>query len=363
MTNFIWMFPWDLEGREPDAVLDELEGLGLNAASLALAYHGGRMLLPRHPSRAVYEQHPGALYFPCDATGFGAIRPHVSQLSGLVPPFLEAAKRRGFPVYAWLVLCHNDFLGAQFPDCTIENAFGDRYSYALCPSHPAVRQYIVELCVQAAAVEGIRGLDLEALSYMGYDHASLHDKRGMTLFPQRIDALSLCFCRYCRGVMGKPADRLRDDARLAIRDGRDIDWSCAMTARRLNLITLLREVRMAVETARIHLRFTPDLDSHGGKTPLFLEDLEELADYAVYSFFRNHIDSMTEAVGRIPRTGVPKLGGFIFHNPDCIGVRDIERRLDLLAEKGFEGAGFYSYALANAEQLGWLRRALKGSSI
>ena len=136
MKRSIWLGAWDLEDRDPDIVLDELVGLGLNACGLALSYHGGRMVLPRHPKRFVYELHPSAVYAPIDLSGFGRLKPEVSPLSTIVPAFLKAAQRRGFPVWAWTVLCHNDYLGALAPDCCVENAFGDRYTYALCPSHP-----------------------------------------------------------------------------------------------------------------------------------------------------------------------------------------------------------------------------------
>ena len=52
----------------------------------------------------------------------------------------------GLAVNAWLVPLHNTRLGQAYPDITVENAFGDRYVYSLCPSSPDAREYAIALC-------------------------------------------------------------------------------------------------------------------------------------------------------------------------------------------------------------------------
>lgn len=356
MKLSIWMCPWDLEGRDPEAVLDELQSLGLNCCSLAVAYHGGRMLLPRHPWRMVYEQHPSALYFEPDLSRFGRLKPAVSPLAGLLPPFLQAARRRGFPVEAWTVFCHNDYLGATAPDCCVENAFGDRYTYALCPSHPDVRAYILALGEAVAKMEGIAAIDVEALSYMGYEHLSLHDKRGTKLSPAAAQMLSVCFCRYCRA---RESEEKAEAARRAIRAAVNEEAAAGLPAIEPTPIPpVLRELRSAAGGMRLNLRVSPDRLFHGGKTAISFEEAAQVADEATLTFFGTPV-SGAPIPPRATRP-LPVRAGFVFHGPDCSSEADVRNRLETLAATDPDGISFYSYSMASRTQLEWLRRTLKG---
>ena len=362
MTRSIWMGPWDLEGREADAVLDELQGIGLTAASLAMSYHGGRMLLPRHRSRLVYELHPGAAYFEPDGRHYEGLRlqPAVSPLAPLTLKFLDAAARRNFPVSAWTVLCHNDFLGVQQPDCCIENVFGDRYTYALCPSHPDVQAYILALCADIARIPGVACLDVEALSFMGYEHQSLHDKRGITLDRESISMLSLCFCEHCRANMGADAEAVRQGVRKAIQTGMVADGNAVIQARRRVLVALLARLRHATKPAPINLRISTDPEFHGGKTALSFVDAAPFVDAATVTYFGASFEHMAEQIKTLIPSDIPLHGGIVFHNPDCISERDLLKRLALLEGAAFAGTSFYSYSMAAKSQIEWLRNALKG---
>ena len=318
MKRSIWLGPWDLEDRDPDIVLDELVGLGLNACSLALSYHGGRMVLPRHPKRFVYELHPSAVYVPVELSEFGRLKPEVSPLSAIVPAFLDAAQRRGFPVWAWTVLCHNDHLGTLAPDCCVENAFGDRYTYALCPSHPDVQKYVVALCAALSAIPGITGLDVEALSFLGHEHASLHDKCGVDWSTQKSSLLSLCFCEYCH-----PPDELRRAVRHAIRTDGEVDWSELLAIRQSTLQALLSKLRTAVGHTPINLRISLDPRFHGGKTALPLHLIAGLVNTATITFFGANLESIRQQLAELSATKLPIEAGFVFHGPDCTSLEDL----------------------------------------
>ncbi len=360
MTRSIWICPWDLESREPDAVLDELQGLGLTACSLGLSYHGGRMILPRHPSRFVFEQHPGAVYFPADPARYSTqrLKPVVNKLADLVPPFLAAAKRRNFPVWAWTVLCHNDHLGTLAPDCCIENAFGDRYSYALCPSNPDVQAYILTLCAEIAALDGIAGLDIEALSYMGYEHQSLHDKRAIALNKDAISLLSLCFCRHCRSAIGPESEALREQVKAGVRAGLPVDWEIVAAARRRTLLDLLARLRHAVGNTKVNLRVSTDPAFHGGKTALGLRQIAPYVDVATVTFFGASAETMEQQLSLLVERPLPVNAGFVFHAPDCASEQDVQRRLGIIESAALNGVSFYSFSMASEMQLGWLRATI-----
>ena len=367
LRKSIWMAPWDVDGRDPEAVLDQLEDCGIGAASLALAYHGGRLLLGHHPSRVVYEQHPSALYFHADTARFGAPRPEIAAEAGAAHAFLAAAARRGFPVEAWAVLCHNDLLAARDPSLAIRNAFGEPYSYALCPANPRVADYCVELCRQAARVEGAAGIDLEALSFMGYEHASLHDKRGAGLPRAALDLLSVCLCAHCRAALGPAAEPLERHIRRNVRavlagdeaEDMPVDLEAPLAAHRGGVQRrLLARIREAAGTARLNLRLAPDRRFTGGKCSLPEESVAGLVDEATVTFFGAPLEEMRFAAARLRPRGVALRGGFVFHGPDCSGPDDIAARIEALSTPAIRGLSFYSYSLALPRHLDWLRRAI-----
>lgn len=364
------MGPWDLAGRKPSQVIDMLRGLGLDACNLALAYHGGRMLLPTSPRGLVHELHPGAIYFTRDKTRFpGPLQPEMAPEACLTGPFLEACREREFPVYAWTVVCHNDRLGALAP---IENVFGERYNYALCPANPAVRDYAAALCGAVASLPGIAGIDLEAAGYMGYEHAGLHDKRGLPLPAAVVFLLSVCMCSYCSALMGGAAGEIRREAVSAIRrflageaDHAVPPHPALLEARRIAQRELLLAIRTSTAGVPVNLRLSCDPMFAGGKSTLQWQDLRGLADTATVTFFGTTRERMAAELRNLPPPAarpLPVWGGYVFHGPDCGDPEDVAGRLALLETSELAGGLFYSFSLAATWHFEWLRRALAGAS-
>ncbi len=377
MTKSIWMNAWDLEDRDPRETIDLLQSLGLNACNLGFAYHGGRMLLPGGKRRVVYTQHDSAVYFQTNPSRYGRLQPQVAPEAAPVAEFTAACERRKFPVNAWTVLCHNDQLGKAASDCCIQNVFGDAYPYALCPSNPEVRRYIVTLCAEIAELPGVASLDLEALSFMGYEHQSLHDKRGVTLSPEVIWLLSICLCRYCCAGMGGAAEEIRHKAKTSIRnffsnptsagDLEEILGDRALVAllrmRRRALLELLKDIRGATGAQPLNVRIADSTLDYGGKAQLTLPDLTAAADAATRTFFGMSVDRMRSAVQKLPSPGerdLPLHAGFVFHEPDCVFEKDVRARLEMLRQAGLDGVHFYSFSLAASRHFDWLRRAITG---
>jgi hypothetical protein len=354
------MNAWDLDETEPERMIDSLLDLRLDECRLGLSYHGGRMLLPANARHVVYEHHPGAIYFHATPDVYGRLRPCESPLASTVAKFLAASEKRKFPVQAWTVLCHNDALGQQHPECCIENAFGERYPYALCPSNPETQEYIVALCREIAALPGVRTLDLEALSYMGYDHHSLHEKCGIALPPETRWLLSVCFCQYCRPSL-PDADEVRRHIRLSFDSGQaePIDPNlkkAVLQVRRQTILVLLSQLR----GLPVNLRFTPLTDFTGGKTALSWCDVSGAVPSVTLTFFGSTIDAMRSTLGEMPDNRKLRVeGGFIFHGPDCAAREDVAARIRVLRDANIDGIGFYSYSMAARYQLDWLRRAIQ----
>ncbi len=383
----IWMNAWDLEDVQSEELIAFLKDCGLNACNLAFSYHGGRMLLPRNRRHKVYEQEQSALYFPATRARYENLRlqPRVAPQAELVERFVKACVRAKFEVNAWTVLCHNDWLGMQSPECCIENAFGDKYTYALCPSNPDVRRYVTTLCTDIAAYPGVASLDLEALSFMGIEHQGLHDKRGIPLSPATAWLLSLCFCADCRSHPGTSADEIAMSVRTSIEDyfeelpeeksdadlyatleemlGTDI-LTLLLEMRRQTLKSLLEEVRAATGNAHLNLRVATSPLFYGGKTALSWDDIAAYVDSATVTFIgatkeRMHIelDSLPPPDARL----LPVYGGFSFHHPDCKSEVDVCERATMIRTTQLDGSLFYLYGMAADKHFAWLKTALRES--
>jgi len=195
------LYPWDVLG-DPEAAW-HIRGLGVATVSLAAAYHAVRGLTPRHPRHRVVAAPGSAAYFPlCDSEWAGRVlRPQTPDWLGEQDGFGAAAAAlhaAGLTVRAWVVLLHNDGLGAGHPDLVIRNAFGDLYSWALCPAQPAVVEYAGGLAAAAAARPLVSGVELEACGWYGFSHGHAHDKvAGVPLSAAEEWLMSVCFCTAC----------------------------------------------------------------------------------------------------------------------------------------------------------------------
>ncbi len=201
MELALYAHPFDLAALAGHGGLGRLRDLGFGEIALATSYHDGRWLMPWHPDGRVRFLEDGTVHFR-PGSEYGELRP---QASTSVPPsgpsplerLAAEAPRFGLRVRAWNVFLHNSRLGAAHPELCIENAFGDRYSYALCPAQPAVQQYVLGLVRDLAAHRGLGSIEFEALGWMGWKHSSHHDKASFTPRGLLDYALSICFCAAC----------------------------------------------------------------------------------------------------------------------------------------------------------------------
>ncbi|HZC33169.1 MAG TPA: hypothetical protein VE640_07770, partial [Candidatus Bathyarchaeia archaeon] len=129
---------------------------------------------------------------------------------------LASLRASGQAVNAWIVVLHNTRLGEANPDLVIENAFGDRYTHALCPAQAEVRAYASALVADIARRYQVNALELEACGYMSVEHLSHHEKAGIQLDLLHRFLLSVCFCQAC--VTAMAAEGLDpDETRAAVR--------------------------------------------------------------------------------------------------------------------------------------------------
>lgn len=229
MKASTFVYPWDVNG-DPAAAA-RIASLGVQQVTLAAAYHSTRALTPRHPRhRIVTAEHASVLYPTDDRWEGRELRPYAAGDWAPGDAFGEAAcalTEAGLEVHTWVVLAHNSRLGAEHPDTSVVNAYGDRYPWAPCIAQPATRAYLVDLAAEAAVRPGARGTELESLGWYGLQHLHAHDKTGgVGLGDAGMYLMALCFCAVCRegyGEQGLDADELA----AAVRDALEPLWQGA----------------------------------------------------------------------------------------------------------------------------------------
>ncbi|MGI5399818.1 hypothetical protein ACQEVG_10275 [Streptomyces sp. CA-135486] len=202
-----FLYPWDITG-DPDAAA-RIADLGVQQVTLAAAYHSTRALTPRHPRhRIVTAQHAAVLYEMDEERWAGReLRPYPAGDWAPGDAYAEAAAAltaAGLEVHSWVVLAHNSRLGAEHPDTSVVNAYGDRYPWAPCIAQSAVRALLVDLAAEAAARQGAHGTELESCGWYGLAHPHAHDKiAGVGIGEAAQYLMSLCFCPACRQGYGR----------------------------------------------------------------------------------------------------------------------------------------------------------------
>ena len=221
-----YSYPWDYEG-DPSAV-ERAVALGVDVVALAASYHACRAVSPLHPTRRFVDVPTSALYVPVREEVWRGQRliPSAPQWSSDVDIFNSARSQlvdAGLEVDAWIVLTHHDELGRGNPDLTVKNAFGDVYTYALCPQAPDVRQYCLTLVEEVVRSGRCHGVVLEACGPVGVAHAGAHDKNEFAQWSSAVkELLSLCFCDHCRqglNDLGVDIDELARRVRTGVNGG------------------------------------------------------------------------------------------------------------------------------------------------
>lgn len=209
MKASTFVYPWDIIG-DPEAAA-RIAALGVEQVTLSAAYHSTRALTPRHPRHRVVTAEHAAVLYPTDPAGDRwkgrALRPYPAGDWAPGDAYGEAAEalaRAGLDVHTWVVLAHNSRMGAEHPDTSVVNAYGDRYPWAPCIAQPATRAYLVDLAAEAAVRPGAGGTELESLGWYGLQHLHAHDKTGgVGLGDAGQYLMALCFCPACRAGYGE----------------------------------------------------------------------------------------------------------------------------------------------------------------
>ena len=203
MTTSIWAYPWDLHDIGPQAASDGMRAAGATMVSLAASYHAGRFVQPGNPRRRVYYPQDGTVYYrPDPARWQGAeIQPLIADIvtteGDVLAEMITRRDNGGLAVSAWTVCLHNTRLGQLHPAHVTRTAHGDPNFYALCPSSPAARDYVIRMVAEIAQTYAPNRIELESPDFMGFSHGFHHEKDGLPLSAAENFLLGICFCRHC----------------------------------------------------------------------------------------------------------------------------------------------------------------------
>lgn len=198
MTSYrsIYTYAWDLAEEGIAQALAEFRGLGLDTVTMAASYHAGKFLRPHGKSGKVYFPEDGTVYFKTNAARYGAITPVENTMMAGRDVMRELCDGP-MHVNAWLVLLHNTLIGTRHSHATTANAFGDRYIYSLCPSHPDARAYAIGLAKDVTESYPVTGISMESPGFAPYAHG-FHHEFALNQPNRWLDAqLGLCFCDHC----------------------------------------------------------------------------------------------------------------------------------------------------------------------
>ncbi|WP_051425586.1 hypothetical protein [Jiangella gansuensis] len=383
-------YPWEF-AIDPDAG-QAIAGAGVGAVCVAGAYHAVRALRARGSrdgAPRVVDQPHAAAYWPVDAARYpGRLAPAAppAPWADCAVAAVAACRAVGLGTGLWLSVLHSTRLATLAPDLALVNCFGDVYRHALCPAHDEVRAYAEALVRDATDRLAPDWVELEAVGYHGFRHASLHDKAGVPVGDDTAYLLSLCFCPACRRLFtawgGDPerlAAAVREEVRrrLAGSFGGDVDPELDPAVRAE--LALLAEVRDDVGAALVAAAASPvraaglPVVVHAGVSPTTVGSrspltpaLGALADAVVVSTDgrdpADADDDIAAAVrgvagGRDGGAAAAVLASVRAFPPDVAAEEQVRRRLTGAADAGAVGARVHTFGLISDTQLRWVGSA------
>lgn len=216
MDKAIYASTWDLVDEGLDQALERIRGIGLNAVVLAASQPPGPLSRQRAPAGQGPSPAEGTIYFRARPERYGHIKPRVHPVVSECDALAEL--QRAAPDLgraAFVADPHHAPIGAS-PEYVSCNAFGAPYPHRLCPAHPAVRDYVVNLCSDVARGYDLAAVILEGSRWLPCDQGHHPEFVAAPLDRWARTLLSFCFAdstRHAAQAAGIDADRLQAQTR------------------------------------------------------------------------------------------------------------------------------------------------------
>jgi hypothetical protein len=382
----IYAYAWDLAEAGVGKAVAEFKALGLDTVTIAASYHAGKFLRPHGKAGKVYFPEDGTVYFKPDDRRYGAIKPVANRIFG-DGATMRALCDQPVQVNAWMVLLHNTLLGTRYPEATAANAFGDRYVYSLCPSHPEARAYAVGLAHDVTESCPVTGVSVESPGFAPFAHG-FHHEFALNQPNRWLDQqLGLCFCDHClagaakagidaKALKARVAQDVSDylasdidfpgdmaeafwlaDTRTDGELGAYLTWRCEVVT------SLVAEIRDRVRKDAT-VAIIPSVARPTGGAWYEGSDLAALAEAAgvieacFYEPSPERIKADLFDIGRRLR-GKGKLRGIVRPAwPDLGNKSDLVAASEALGEGGVAGLAFYNWGHIRQANVGWIADAI-----
>jgi hypothetical protein len=379
MDFAIWAYPWDLLDEGVEVVADRLAEIGVTEITLATNYHTVQTYHPHNPERSTFFARASTYFQPSNE--YGRLRPTVNETMGETDWLAEIADEvedTHLSLNSWTVGCHNSRLGMENRDLTLQNPYGDDLVFGLCPSKPAVQEYLRTLLADLDSRAPFERIELETFDYFyGTGFGWHHDKFHVELGDLGEFLFGLCFCEECRehaetnGVDVETARNQSVAALDAISAGRlpsDIDVAGWMVehpsvleyalARMETLTDVFADLDAAVDSAEVGYYIAnfgaEDSWKHGA-------DLDRLAEHMDYYTALAYGETREQAVGVLrtaqTMTDAPVHAGILPGYPLVDDEATLVDIVDGFAESGTERVSFYNYGLLPERNLDWIGTA------
>lgn len=378
----LWVYPWDLLDEGVDSVADYCAENDIGELNLATNYHAVQAFLPHNPERKTFFAHASSYFHP-DENDYGRLSPVPNERMGdddWLSQIADEVADTHLSLNSWTIGCHNSRLGMANPDLTIKSSFGDSLVFGLCPSQPAVQEYLCSVVSDLSARSSLKRIELETFDYFyGTGFGWHHDKYHLELGRLGEFLFGLCFCDECRenarkaGVDVDIAKQSAQEGVTTIING-DLpsDIQPASWLRAHPALTAYIDVRMKT-LADLYADLRSALDDHVelGRYVDFFEveeswmqgvDLDLLSEHLDYYTVIAYESTRQAAVERI-RTAdqltpdIPLHAGVMPGYPAVDDGKTVQNIVDGLAGAGVERISFYNYGLLSQQSLDWISGA------
>ena len=391
LRRAINLFPWDVQSEGAEPCLGAIAELGCSTVVLSTNYHRARLFRPR--TLGYYNR-------PVDWCDF-VPTPALYEEPKLLPPVnpdarcvsaaqeaVTAARAQGLEVIASVIGCHNTTIGLAHPELCVENAFGDRYAFALCPAQPRVRSHLCSLVRDVSRQFRPEALLLDSFAYLDAVHREHHELMFVSPGAFGKYLLSLCFCPACRERLareGVDPEAFRSQVKALIAASvarepqpRSAEWErdeltallleipevlAATRARAAAVAELLRQVRQVAQEEKVALHAQSGLLARpAARAWTEGTGLRALAGVVDQVFIQAHHGSAREvaqdlgwAVTLVPaaRLVMATMAG----EDHVASEGDLHQRVQAARTLGAAGVCFYNYGLLSPARLAWIRRA------
>lgn len=376
----MWAYPWDMIDKGPAQAVNELVDIGIDRVYVAANYHTVESFSTHNPKQKITFAESGAYYQP--SGDYGSLAPVTNPEMGeddWIARIGEAVEDSSLEMNAWVVGCHSTKLGMEHKELTLESSFGDRLVFGLCPSQPAVQQYLTSMLTDLDEYP-FEDLMLETFHYFhGSGWSWHHDKFHTDIGELGEFLLGLCFCDACHaraeseGVDVESARRQTREAILALGEG-ELDpetdmreWiekhesvQAMVDIRKDTLTDLYREL-IDVTDANIGPFIGMKGIDRSWMHGLDLESLDGMVDFFTLMSYRPETSAVIEtyerALDRVSGTEVRP--GLLPGHPIVDSKETAIDQIVALDEAAATETVIYNYGLLPKRNLGWVREGIK----